>query len=385
MPLLSTYARRAALGLVAAALVATVLPTTAYAAPPTCDAEPTHEIGAVQGSGSATPLAGQPVTVRGTVVGDVPGFAGFYLQDVDGDGDAATSDGIFVFSSVAVDLGDDVAVTGAAVEFGGQTQVSARLDATVCADGTADDLPEAAALDLPAGDAERERLEGMLVEPVDVLTVSEVFALTSFGELTLSEGGLAAIWCCTEPEREQPAHDDFLHKVREFCTHEGAVLIFDEMITGFRWHLGGAQVEYGVTPDISTFGKAMANGFAVSALAGRRELMQRGGITHENERVFLLSTTHGAETHALAAAIATMAVYQERDVIGRLHAIGASLRTQVEHAAVSAGVSENFRLVGRDSNLSFQALDNDGSPSQLLRTLFLQELVRRGILAPSLS
>ncbi len=157
MPLLSTYAHRAALGLVAAALVATVLPTVAYAAPPSCDAAPTHEIGAVQGSGSVTPLAGQPVTVRGTVVGDVPGFAGFYLQDVDGDGDAATSDGIFVFSSVAVDLGDEVAVTGAAVEFGGQTQVSARLDATVCADGTADDLPEAAALDLPAGDAERER------------------------------------------------------------------------------------------------------------------------------------------------------------------------------------------------------------------------------------
>ena len=69
------------------------------------------------------------MTVRGVVVGDVPGFAGFYLQDPDGDGDAATSDGIFVFSSVAVDLGDDVAVTGAAGEFGGQTQVSARLDA----------------------------------------------------------------------------------------------------------------------------------------------------------------------------------------------------------------------------------------------------------------
>ena len=61
---------------------------------------------------------------------------------------------------------------------------------TVCADGTADDLPEAAELDLPAGDAERERLEGMLVDPVDGLTVSEVFDLTRFGELTLSEGGL---------------------------------------------------------------------------------------------------------------------------------------------------------------------------------------------------
>ena len=155
-----------------------------------CDLEPTHEIGAVQGSGSATPLAGQQVTVRGTVVGDLPGFSGFYLQDADGDGDSATSDGIFVFSPVAVGLGDTVAVQGQAAEFGGQTQIVSREDVSVCADGDASALPAAAALDLPADDATRERLEGMLVAPVDALTVSEVFDLTSFGELTLSEGGL---------------------------------------------------------------------------------------------------------------------------------------------------------------------------------------------------
>lgn len=155
-----------------------------------CDVTPTHEIGAVQGSGTATPLAGQQVTVRGVVVGDVPGFSGFYLQDADGDGDVATSDGIFVFSPVEVDLGDEVAVTGEAQEFGGQTQVSSREDVEVCADGGPGDLPAPASLDLPADDASREPLEGMLVAPADTLTVSEVFDLTSFGELTLSEGGL---------------------------------------------------------------------------------------------------------------------------------------------------------------------------------------------------
>jgi uncharacterized protein len=186
---MSTYGLRAGLGLVAAALIATALPSTAYAAV-SCDVQPTHEIGEVQGSGATTPLAGQTVTVRGTVVGDLPGFRGFYLQDPDGDDNAATSDGIFVFSDVAVDLGDTVVTTGTAGEFRGQTQVSAAAEVSVCGEGTADDLPERAALDLPAGDAERERLEGMLVEPVDVLTVSEVFDLTRFGELTLSEGGL---------------------------------------------------------------------------------------------------------------------------------------------------------------------------------------------------
>ncbi|WP_164703258.1 ExeM/NucH family extracellular endonuclease, partial [Modestobacter sp. KNN46-3] len=148
------------------------------------------EIGDVQGAGATTPLAGSTVTVEGVVVGDVPGLSGFYLQDADGDGDAATSDGVFVFSAVEVDLGDTVAVTGAAEEYFEQTQVRGEANVGVCADGTVEDLPAATPLDLPADDDARERLEGMLVEPVDTLTVSEVYALTSYGELTLSEGGL---------------------------------------------------------------------------------------------------------------------------------------------------------------------------------------------------
>ncbi|SDS94104.1 hypothetical protein SAMN04488543_2690 [Friedmanniella luteola] len=154
-----------------------------------CDTPRTAAIGDVQGTGSATPLAGQVVGVRGTVVGDVPGLSGFYLQDA-GDGSAATSDGVFVFSPVEVDLGDTVAVQGRPAEFSGQTQIAAGPDVAVCDEGSASDLPAPAALDLPAGDAERERLEGMLVAPADTLTVSEVFDLTSFGELTLSEGGV---------------------------------------------------------------------------------------------------------------------------------------------------------------------------------------------------
>ncbi|MGY2085688.1 ExeM/NucH family extracellular endonuclease [Blastococcus sp. SYSU DS0539] len=154
-----------------------------------CDTPVTHEIGEVQGTGATTPLAGATVTVRGVVVGDVPGLSGFYLQDADGDGDPATSDGIFVFSSVAVDLGDTVAVTGPAQEYFDQTQIRGEANVGVCADGTVADLPEPAPLDLPAGDADRERLEAMLVAPVDTLTVSEVYDLTSYGELTLSEGG----------------------------------------------------------------------------------------------------------------------------------------------------------------------------------------------------
>jgi uncharacterized protein len=153
-----------------------------------CPLTPTREIGEVQGTGASSPYNGQQARVRGVVVGDVPGLGGFYLQDPDGDGNDATSDGIFIDSPASVRLGDTVALTGGVVEDFGQTQITSTRDVGICARGAA--LPAAAPLDLPADDAARERLEGMLVAPADVLTVSEVFALTRFGELTLSEGGL---------------------------------------------------------------------------------------------------------------------------------------------------------------------------------------------------
>jgi glutamate-1-semialdehyde 2,1-aminomutase len=186
-----------------------------------------------------------------------------------------------------------------------------------------------------------------------------------------------------EPEKNDPPLDGFLERVRELCDREGVVLVFDEMITGFRWHNGGAQAVYGVEPDLSTFGKGLANGFAVSALTGRREIMELGGLEHDRERVFLLSTTHGAETHSLAAAMATMSVYEEEDVVGRLHESGRRLRAGCEQAARAADVGEHFRVIGRDCNLVFETRGPDGQPSQEYRTLFMQELVRRGILAPS--
>jgi glutamate-1-semialdehyde 2,1-aminomutase len=119
-------------------------------------------------------------------------------------------------------------------------------------------------------------------------------------------GEIAAV--ILEPSRGEDPAGGFLQELRKLCTDNGTLLVLDEMITGFRWHLGGGQKYFGVTPDLSTFGKAIANGFSVSALAGKREFMERGGLEHDQERVFLLSTTHGAETHGLAAAIATMHV-----------------------------------------------------------------------------
>lgn len=196
-------------------------------------------------------------------------------------------------------------------------------------------------------------------------------------------GKIAAV--ILEPARTEEPRDQFLHHLQELCRAEGAILIFDEMITGFRWHRNGAQKLYGVTPDLSTFGKALANGFSVSALAGRAELMRLGGLTHtDRPRVFLLSTTHGAETHALAAAIATMRIYETEGVVEKLYRQGARLRELLEQVIQRHDLAGYFGLQGRDCCLLFHTLDPAHRPSQAYRSLFLQETIRRGVLMPSL-
>lgn len=111
--------------------------------------------------------------------------------------------------------------------------------------------------------------------------------------------------------------------------------------------------------------------------------MELGGYDHDRERVFLLSTTNGAETHAMAAGIASMSTYRDEDVVGHLHKQGNRLRRGVRAAAEAAGVAGQVECLGRDCALLFATQDQNGRPSQEFRTLFLQELIRRGILAPS--
>ncbi|WP_435853593.1 glutamate-1-semialdehyde 2,1-aminomutase [Streptomyces sparsogenes] len=186
-----------------------------------------------------------------------------------------------------------------------------------------------------------------------------------------------------EPATHTEPPPGYLAGLRELADRYGCVLIFDEMITGFRWSEAGAQGLYGVVPDLSTFGKALGNGFAVSALAGRRALMERGGLRHSGDRVFLLSTTHGAETHSLAAAMAVLTTYAEEGVTARLHALGERLAAGVRAAAANMGVGDHIVVRGRASNLVFATLDENRQPSQRYRTLFLRRLLAGGVLAPS--
>jgi glutamate-1-semialdehyde 2,1-aminomutase len=187
-----------------------------------------------------------------------------------------------------------------------------------------------------------------------------------------------------EPTRTEEPNPGFLEGVRSLCTARGALLVFDEIITGFRFHLNGAQKLYGVKPDLSTFGKAVANGFSVSALCGRRDIMRLGGREREQDNVYLMSTTHGAEVCSLAAAIATMETYRSEPVIETLYRQGERLRDGMLEAIARHDLGGVVTLSGRPCNLLYGTRGPDGEPSQAFRTLFLQELLERGVLAPNL-
>ena len=187
-----------------------------------------------------------------------------------------------------------------------------------------------------------------------------------------------------EVERLEPPKEGFLQQVKELCHANGTLLIFDEIITGFRWHMGGAQKYHGIIPDLSTFGKAMGNGFSIAALCGKREIMELGGLKHDREKVFLLSTTFGAETHSLAATLATMKIYKTEPVIEHLYRQGDRLTKGINQSVQEHHLEENFGVLGKPCNLLYFTRDQNGQPSQPLRTLFLQEIIRRGVIAPSL-
>ncbi|MBE7474458.1 MAG: glutamate-1-semialdehyde 2,1-aminomutase [Anaerolineae bacterium] len=178
--------------------------------------------------------------------------------------------------------------------------------------------------------------------------------------------------------------DDFLHEVQKLCRENGAVFILDEIITGFRRHLGGAQKYYGIRPDLSTFGKALGNGFSIAALVGKRELMELGGLQHNKERVFLLSTTYGAESHCLAAAMETMRIYEQENVIEYLYRQGERLIHGVNQAISEYGLEDYFQIAGNPTNLIYVTRDQAKERSQPFRTLFLQETIKHGLLMPSL-
>ncbi len=165
----------------------------------------------------------------------------------------------------------------------------------------------------------------------------------------------------------------FLQAVRELTHREGAVLIFDEVITGFRLALGGAQEYFGVTPDLACFGKGMANGFPLSAVVGRRDIMQLF------DEVFF-SFTFGGEAASLAASAATIRELKSREVIAHLWQQGQRLKDGYNHLAREAGIERWTACVGLAPRTVITFNDETLAESEILKSLVQQECLARGIL-----
>lgn len=165
----------------------------------------------------------------------------------------------------------------------------------------------------------------------------------------------------------------FLEEVQAITRRQGALLIFDETVTGFRYAVGGAQQYFGVTPDIATFGKGLANGYPVSAVAGRADIMQ------VMEEVFF-SFTFGGETLSLAAALATMKKLETEPVVDFLYRQGGKVIDGLR-ARISALSADDFLSVAGNPTWSFFQIKDTANYSQWqIKSLFLQEMFARGIL-----
>ncbi|HQU87042.1 MAG TPA: glutamate-1-semialdehyde 2,1-aminomutase [Denitromonas sp.] len=184
-----------------------------------------------------------------------------------------------------------------------------------------------------------------------------------------------------EPVKFDPPRDDFLQKVGALCKDRGVLLILDEMISGFKWSLQGAQNYYGVKPDLSTWGKGIANGFSACALTGRAEIMELGGIRRQgDDKLFLISTTHGAETTGLAAMMATIREFEKHDMISGNWERGEVLKSRLDGIINSNGLESNLQLIGYPCLFALICKNPDGAPDDRFRTLMMQEMISNGAL-----
>lgn len=167
--------------------------------------------------------------------------------------------------------------------------------------------------------------------------------------------------------------DGFLEEVRDIATEHDIILIFDEVVTGFRMHLGGAQSYFGVTPDLACFGKAMANGMPLSAVVGKAPIMATF------DKIFC-SGTFGGETLSLAACKETVRRIKEENVIEHINQYGLALRNGINALIEKYQLSPWIKLIGQNSRSVMTFADVDEREARLRRTLTMQECAKRGLL-----
>jgi glutamate-1-semialdehyde aminotransferase/spore coat polysaccharide biosynthesis protein SpsF (cytidylyltransferase family)/predicted dehydrogenase len=211
--------------------------------------------------------------------------------------------------------------------------------------------------------------------PHAVRALTHPFVYNDLGSLQKllndDKGEFAAV--IIEPVNFWPPSAGFLEGVRDLAHEHGALLIFDEICSGFHFGLGGAQKKFGVTPDLACFGKAMGNGFPIACVVGKADLM------NVFEDIFF-SFTFGGEVASMAAAMKVLDVLENTDALARMDANGRLLQEGLNALAKEARLQDRVKCIGYPSWSLIKFLDTDGKDSFLVRSLFTQECVKRGVL-----
>ncbi len=176
-----------------------------------------------------------------------------------------------------------------------------------------------------------------------------------------------------EPMNAVKPNPGYLEEVREITKKYGALLVFDEVVTGFRYDLGGAQTRFGVTPDLAAFGKAMGNGMPLSAVTGRGDIMKM------MEDIFF-SGTFGGEALSLAACIAVIDKMKREPVIEHLKTMGQSVQDGLAVLIKKHNLDEVFSIIGQDCLGYLAAKDYNGTRGLAIRTMLLQKMIDQGVL-----
>ncbi|MCS6903978.1 MAG: aminotransferase class III-fold pyridoxal phosphate-dependent enzyme [Bacteroidia bacterium] len=176
-----------------------------------------------------------------------------------------------------------------------------------------------------------------------------------------------------EPVIFEEPKNNFLHELQALCKKNGTLLIFDEMWTGFRLALGGAQEYYNIKPDLAVYSKAVANGMPISFLTGRYEILRLF-----EEEVFFF-TTFGGEALSLAATKATLQVLKEKNVPDYLNQIGQKLKNGYNQLSEKKGLGNITRCIGMNCRTMITFEPSGGDPL-LQKTFVQQEMIKNGIL-----
>jgi glutamate-1-semialdehyde 2,1-aminomutase len=183
-----------------------------------------------------------------------------------------------------------------------------------------------------------------------------------------------------EPVKFDEPVPGFLSGIQDLCRRHGAVFTLDETVTGVKWAMRGGQEYFGLDPDLSVWGKGLANGFSACALSGRREIMALGGSNDTGGRVFLISTTHGAESGPLAAMMATLDIFIRDRVIESNWVHGADLKRRLLERIAAHGLDAPLTVMGYPCLLLVMWRGLPEVEALRWKTLLLQELIAEGLL-----